>query len=107
VLFPYYHVSYWMGLKASTWPLFSWIDPAAPGLNTPQGYKNWGYLDGVLEPQGTPGVDMCTVAAFDEPKPGSRAWGWADMNCNTRHVTICKVRRKWLLAERYPPACTG
>ena len=46
MLFPLYHKAYWIGLKASSWPLFNWIDPGAPGINTPKGYKNWGFLDG-------------------------------------------------------------
>jgi hypothetical protein len=46
VLFPSYHMAYWIGLQAANWPLFSWIDPGTPGINTAQGYKNWGFLNG-------------------------------------------------------------
>ena len=98
LLFPYYHGAYWIGLKASSWPLFSWIDPATPGLNTPKAYKNWGFQDGQVNPNGQPGVDMCAVASFAEPKPGSQGWGWSDTSCTNRYVTICKTRRKCLSA---------
>jgi hypothetical protein len=55
VLFPSYHKAYWIGLQASNWPLFSWIDPGTPGLNTPTGFKNWGYLNGAVRAWGSRG----------------------------------------------------
>ncbi len=46
-----------------------------------------------VNPNGQPGWDMCAVASFEQPKPGTEAWGWSDTSCSDKHIAICKIRR--------------
>ncbi len=47
-LIPTFHKAYWIGLAATTWPNFRWLDGSAPPSE--KSYAHWG----LLLPQGVP-----------------------------------------------------
>jgi hypothetical protein len=87
-LLPEVHKGYWLGLKATTWPSFGWIDKTAGAFN-PGVYNNWGNLDGVIEPNNMMGPELCVVANYSQAQRD--AWGWSDTNCGGRYPYMCKV----------------
>ncbi len=95
VLLPTFHMQYWVGLVSNnaTWPKFNWTDKS---VKPPSGvtYIHWGRTDGVPEPTNYTGFETCGVA--NATQTYQQAWGWADAQCNTRNIFICKVQCEWL-----------
>jgi hypothetical protein len=83
-LLPKYHQSYWMGLRATQWPNFAWIDNTVRKTS----YQHWGqYPDGSREPksrQNTCGAGSYALA--DE-----EAWGWSAQSCSQGMPYMCRI----------------
>jgi hypothetical protein len=110
--------TYWMGLTASPWPKFSWLDKSVPapsaagglgGMTNPRSlsvclfmtrpiclhagtYAHWGvYQPGdSLEPNQLTGNENCGLANYTMGYGG--AFGWADAPCESFHASICVVQ---------------
>ena len=89
---------YWMGLKATNWPAFRWVDRM---FNAPSAkdYRNWGnYMEPGKQPVGepyyTPGTppQLCAGGNFTESIGG--VFGWADAICTDKYQAICRVQRE-------------
>jgi hypothetical protein len=89
-LFPLYHQVYWNGLRAQSWPRFSWIDNVTP-MPSGANYRHWGtYQPGnVAEPNSLVPGENCGVSNFTESY--GNVWGWADANCDNEFPFICEV----------------
>ncbi len=89
ILMPGFHKSYWVGLRASAWPDFAWIDRTA---NTVIDYAHWGLLpDGSQEPNNSPAPQLCGLSNYSQAYGG--AWGWSDANCADSFPFICRMLR--------------
>jgi hypothetical protein len=78
-----------MGLNASTWPRFSWID-GSPGPNN-RTYGHWGYYmpQNILEPNNIFPPESCAGANYTQAYEG--AWAWSDTRCSLAAPFICKT----------------
>ena len=78
------HSLYWMGLRSTVWPNFTWVDMSTEI----SGYDNWGTGN-----PDSPGA-MCAGGNYSfDPK-----YSWDDVNCDTNSVFICELlreRRGW------------
>ncbi len=102
VLLPSYHKSYWLGLyipqvNTTLWPNFQWLDgspaPSNPSAQSSR-YAQWGELtlsDGrvMMEPNNLVPPEFCVAANASQAQDS--VWGWADQNCDTRNIFICKI----------------
>jgi hypothetical protein len=83
-LLPKYHRAYWLGLRATQWPSFAWIDKTAATTN----YRNWGqHSDGSFEPKDK--LRTCGAGNFSMVRQS--AWGWAGESCNTALPFMCRL----------------
>jgi hypothetical protein len=97
--FPTNFKFYWLGLKATNWPSFAWVDKMFPPP-TARSYRNWGsFVEPgkmpVAEPfyaTGTPPT-MCAGGNFTQSIAG--VFGWADTTCTDMYQAICRVQREW------------
>jgi hypothetical protein len=89
-LFPHYHQVYWNGLKAQSWPRFSWIDNVTP-MPSGSNYRHWGtYQPGnIAEPNSLVPGENCGVCNYTQSY--GNAWGWADANCDNEFAFLCKI----------------
>lgn len=91
-MLPTFHQSYWLGLNASKWPEFVWMDPVAAGSN----YTRWGTAqDGEQEPNNRRGraggpQELCAAAnatlSGGQPLP----MVWSDAECGLRLPFMCR-----------------
>lgn len=91
VLLPAYHKVYWMGLNASTWPAWRWLD-GSPQPNVTGRYQAWGYYmpQNILEPNNIFGGENCVAANFSQAVAAQGVWGWADARCNLSMPYVCE-----------------
>ena len=83
------HKAYWLGLKASTWPAWAWLDKTAAKYN-PGVYNNWFVGSASLsEPNNRVPPELCVVANASLLQRD--VWGWSDTGCGNRFPYICKV----------------
>jgi hypothetical protein len=81
-LLPSFHKTYWLGLTAVTWPIYSWSDRSLAVA-----YTNWGNQ----QPNRSPSPGLCAYANFTMSMGSPPAWGWDDTDCETStSVFICK-----------------
>jgi hypothetical protein len=92
VLLPGFHTFYWMGLNATVWPNWKWLD-GTPNPNATGRYQNWGYYmpQNILEPNNIFPPELCVGANFSEKVNLTGNWGWADTRCNQSHPYVCKT----------------
>jgi hypothetical protein len=100
-LLPSYHLYYWMGYSAKTWPKFLPLDKTVP-FDSPAGnYTYWGYFNNSAAPVepdgGVYGRQLCVAANYTEAYSdystgnGSLAFGWADNNCSLALPYMCRI----------------
>jgi hypothetical protein len=89
-LFPLYHQVYWNGLRAQSWPRFSWIDNVTP-MPSGSNYRQWGtYQPGnIAEPNSLVPGENCGVS--NHTQSYGNVWGWADANCDNEFPFICEI----------------
>jgi hypothetical protein len=81
-LLPSFHKTYWLGLTAVTWPMFSWSDRSLA-----LAFTNWGDQ----QPNRSPSPGLCSYANYTLSRGSPPAWGWDDTDCDTStSVFICK-----------------
>ena len=108
VLFPFYHIAYWMGLVSgrpgATWPNFTWTDPFAEGPSASI-YEHWGKGDSEVgpEPNNSEPPQDCGLANYSQSYDA--VWGWADAFCKEPHVFMCKMRGGWRAGHRAGCCC--
>jgi hypothetical protein len=74
------HSLYWMGLRSSVWPNFTWVDMATDASL----YESWGTGN-----PDTPGA-MCAGGNYSfDPK-----YSWDDVSCDTNAVFVCELLRR-------------
>jgi hypothetical protein len=85
------HSTYWMGLRTSSWPRFTWLDTLLPAPSADT-YTNWGtYMpSNVPEPNNLATGENCAVANFTQSTAG-QAWKWADNVCEAAAIFMCKM----------------
>jgi hypothetical protein len=80
------------------------ICPTDPSSSTYAGWGNTtnGDRSTVPEPNQLGGVENCAVG--NSSTLVKKKWGWADTDCNTPYVSICKFQRKYCFGCdcRYP-----
>jgi hypothetical protein len=87
ILMPGFHKSYWVGLRAASWPNFAWIDRTA-GVEID--YSHWGTLnDGSKEPNNAIAPELCGLANYTLTYGG--VWGWSDTACSASFPFICRM----------------
>ena len=83
-MLPKYHRGYWLGLRASQWPTFQWLDATAARTS----YQHWGQLpDGSREPK----QRLSTCGAGNYSLVEASAWGWSGENCNRALPYMCRL----------------
>ena len=98
-LFPRYHENYWIGLYATTSPLFTWVDKLIPGPGA-NSYKNWGtFMSGtpMARPEPKNKEHQCAVANATQAwgNKNVKPWGWASQDCNQQQVFMCRVSSEY------------
>ena len=82
-LLPKYHKSYWMGLRATQWPNFAWIDNTVNKTS----YQHWGqYIEGELIQPEPNNFENCAGGNFTQSY--GKAAGWDDQNCDTEYIHL-------------------
>ncbi len=102
-----YHLYYWIGYRATTWPKFYALDKTVP-FDSPLGnYTYWGYFNNSAAPVepdgGIYGNQLCVAANYTEAYAdlsgtgggnGSVAFGWADNSCSMALPFMCRINRE-------------
>ncbi len=102
VLLPAFHNTYWMGytipyLNPSLWPRFASLEDGSKPSNSIEPsavYSNWGIMTDSTgtafpEPNNFHIPEFCVAANYSQLV--EEAWGWADANCDSKLIFMCKV----------------
>ncbi len=74
-------------------PSFSWRDPTIPRPSSGT-YSYWG--------SGEPnsgGSQLCGGSSTNYTDPVDNVWGWADEDCSSKQIYLCRIMRKWWSAS--------
>ena len=99
-ILPGCHAGYWYGMRADTgaWGKWKQLDKTITN-NT---YTHWGIMNMTVsggnlallpEPNGKAKAELCVLANHSQTYSGS--FGWADANCNTKQIFMCRIMGEW------------
>jgi hypothetical protein len=93
-----FHKFYWTGLFVPRiFPAFAWRDTTIPRPTT----ATWAYW-GANEPA-SGGSELCGGSSANYTEPADNVWGWADYNCSSREIYMCRIMREWPLQGPLAP----
>ena len=85
-----YHKFYWSGLYvARSFPTFLWRDASIPRpvIDT---FAYWGEGEPASD-----GAELCGGSSVNYTSLPDNVWGWADNNCSSKQVYVCRIMREW------------